>query len=621
MTQIFVNRAELIPAGETTEDHHKWSQEEAKTVEKDKNTDGNYRGGLFRGCFGHSFRINGPPIRDAEDGVVRCPRCTWELEDGFCSSCDYQVIASAPGSPTISYFDEDEISDQYLAGEFRGHRLGSIDLGSELSSDQDADDALAIASERAAIRRRFRARGRDTAPPYNRYPAAPAVYSETDGLEDGDDFSVEDEVEDEGSLNDFIVNDRSERTQSRGQSPQSSHYDSGEGTDIINDFEGYSSDEEQEHGDENRSDIASRVDQSGAVIDLDSDSDEGPVVRNRRFGYPRFSLSSRLSSNDEDVAGVNPYSFSRRSSGQERGLTSDRRTSVSTRDTGNRRRGSGSSRDFAGLPIEINTDSDSLPLRRRRRAIQQQILSDEDGDDGDNGASSAAHESGAVSSRPSSSGTATVGRASPSQSSGTGRNLQPNTTTASFIQTNSGSSGLHDAHHNRYTYLAYGANSPSRSSELFTPRGPRAGTSPTRDTPSPAFQSAHHDRRPHSEANSSPEAVTRSPRRRRAPSFLDRSRPRTLLETRLEQLRSPRRQSATASSSRSHHTTSRQSASETYARMVRSRDARKIERQQAKQERRRRERELANNTSRSYRLPASPAESELTSMDSGMDYL
>ncbi len=72
ITQTFVNTAALLPAGETTEDHRKPQKEEAELVEKDKagHVGG---GGLFNGRF-HGLARYRAPIRDALDGVDRCPR-------------------------------------------------------------------------------------------------------------------------------------------------------------------------------------------------------------------------------------------------------------------------------------------------------------------------------------------------------------------------------------------------------------------------------------------------------------------------------------------------------------------------------------------------------------------
>ena len=78
---------ELIPKGETIEDHKKHSEEEASLVERDRLNTDERRGGIFRGCFIAGSSISRQPIRDDEDGVMRCPICAWELEDGYCNAC------------------------------------------------------------------------------------------------------------------------------------------------------------------------------------------------------------------------------------------------------------------------------------------------------------------------------------------------------------------------------------------------------------------------------------------------------------------------------------------------------------------------------------------------------
>ncbi|KAI9851119.1 MAG: hypothetical protein M1838_004454 [Thelocarpon superellum] len=83
MVEIIINRAELMAPGETAEEHQRWRREEADCVERDKTS---RTSGLFRGCF----PARGPfrALRDDEDGVDRCPECTWELSDGYCHQCE-----------------------------------------------------------------------------------------------------------------------------------------------------------------------------------------------------------------------------------------------------------------------------------------------------------------------------------------------------------------------------------------------------------------------------------------------------------------------------------------------------------------------------------------------------
>ena len=94
MTQIFVSRAELMADGETTHEHAASQEEEAGIVERDKSNQDPRTGGLFRGCFKQNIPMSASGvIHDVEDGVVRCPMCAWELEDGYCNFClvDYDT--------------------------------------------------------------------------------------------------------------------------------------------------------------------------------------------------------------------------------------------------------------------------------------------------------------------------------------------------------------------------------------------------------------------------------------------------------------------------------------------------------------------------------------------------
>ncbi|EOD48012.1 putative ring finger domain-containing protein [Neofusicoccum parvum UCRNP2] len=118
MTSIFINRAELLPSGETQDLHKQWQKEEADIVLQDKNSDDVRTGGLFKGCF----RVRAEPglraIRDEEDGVDRCPMCAWELEDGECAHFG-------------GFSDMDETSEHDMSGE---------DLDGDLELDDNEAD-------------------------------------------------------------------------------------------------------------------------------------------------------------------------------------------------------------------------------------------------------------------------------------------------------------------------------------------------------------------------------------------------------------------------------------------------------------------------------------------------
>lgn len=133
MITIFIGRAELLPAGETIEQHTKWQKEEADAVQQDKDNDDARAGGLFKGCFksGHASRPSLQVIRDQEDGVERCPVCSWELEDGECVQCGLFFDDNGELTWTDSFTgfsDMDEMSEQDLSGE-------------DLDAEMDMDDA------------------------------------------------------------------------------------------------------------------------------------------------------------------------------------------------------------------------------------------------------------------------------------------------------------------------------------------------------------------------------------------------------------------------------------------------------------------------------------------------
>lgn len=490
------------------------------------------------------------------------------------------------GSP-ISYFDEEEIDQHYFGSNF----LDSNPASSEHSTDLEEDDT--IASERAALRRRFRGRGRTIQSQMNRtnYIDTPARYSETeDGLDVESDFSEDDG--DAGSLDDFVVHDITDESRPQRRSPQSSHYDSDEITDIVNDFGRYSSDEdEHDPSEENENDQIGNTNVNRSIIQLDSDSDQGPVLRNRRFGIARPTRSSRLSSSDEDEQlAANSHNPSHRV------ITQQIRRS---RNASSNAHNSHSSRDFPGFPIEIDSDSetDSMPPTRRRRAIPHRIVSDDDDDENDenNGASLASNDPEVGSSRPSSNVTTTAGRRSSASSSrtdllySTRQNPRPSSNSVVL----GGSDTLRSAQ--------------SRHKETtLSPEDVRTGSSPTQlGSPSSALNSAHQNRHRHNENNSSPGSGSRATRARLARTSVELSGLESRV-ARLEQFQTP------------HRPSNRQARiDELNNQIARFRETQNRERRAAKHDRRARER--VSNMSQSLR-PPSPIEGPVT-WDSGLDYL
>ncbi|KAJ4352690.1 E3 ubiquitin ligase [Ascochyta clinopodiicola] len=118
MTAVFIARADLLPPGETIQEHSKWQQDDANAVQKDRDNTDPRTGGLFKGLFNapaHSLRPSLHIVRDQEDGVDRCPICTWELEDGACTQCGLVFDETGEVSWDNSFTgfsDMDDMSEQ-----------------------------------------------------------------------------------------------------------------------------------------------------------------------------------------------------------------------------------------------------------------------------------------------------------------------------------------------------------------------------------------------------------------------------------------------------------------------------------------------------------------------------
>ncbi|KAL9104074.1 MAG: hypothetical protein Q9163_000926 [Psora crenata] len=172
VTQILTTQAELMPAGETTEEHKKWQEEEKQKVELDRSG----QRGLFKGIFRRQ-RI-GPFIRDEQDGVARCPRCTWELEDGACGSCGWGAVTDTDESQSM----EDAESAHGWPG--------------WPSHEQNLDDAGEVIDVVGVID----LDGPETYPDSEGHFSPAYVIEDEDEEDEGDDGSI-------GSLDQFIVND------------------------------------------------------------------------------------------------------------------------------------------------------------------------------------------------------------------------------------------------------------------------------------------------------------------------------------------------------------------------------------------------------------------------------
>jgi hypothetical protein len=98
---MFISRVELLPEDETTAEHDEAKRIEAQLIETDRTTRTDGASGLFKGVFGQAQLQYHGPIHDVEDGVMRCPMCAWEMEDGECGQCGY----AEPGFSDGDSFD------------------------------------------------------------------------------------------------------------------------------------------------------------------------------------------------------------------------------------------------------------------------------------------------------------------------------------------------------------------------------------------------------------------------------------------------------------------------------------------------------------------------------------
>lgn len=453
MTQIFANRAELLPPGETTEDHQKWQEEEAAAVEKDRSSTGR-RGGLFRGCFRAHLDhpplidyIRRPIIRDVEDGVDRCPRCTWELEDGLCHSCGYpsegeewsdsEALDHHP--PDDIYGDEDDMESAIIdaladegdmpPGFGREYAPAYPSEWDDSSEDEglvrpygvSVGDESRLPMTRAGPLLSWNEVLQDTETPYH------SMREETDeGSEDDDEA---------GSLDGFVVDDAEGQPHSPSNSVARVRWDSDEDSETEgaqSQLSGYSDQGHESHG-------GDEVDQNGglsspypaAQYHLGEDSDEGPIPPSRRQ-LERRSAASNASSGDGSFPPMVAEHSRRRTSNHHRNNTGNAQM---RRNIAHHLRNGHTNENSNGVPIEIDSDSDapvSASRATRRRRVHLPLSSEEG--------------SGAEAS----SGTATVGRPSPGSmpSRRQKRRFNPRPSTESspiLIESSPGQTGTDDS--------------------------------------------------------------------------------------------------------------------------------------------------------------------------------
>ncbi|KAL2852868.1 hypothetical protein BJY01DRAFT_88181 [Aspergillus pseudoustus] len=205
VVQLFTSRAELLDKGETTEQHKSHQLEEAEKLEADKKNTNPREAGLFRGIFNKSRHQPGVPIIDLEDGVVRCPHCSWELDESGCVNCGYRHDDdSMSGTDWRSDSEENsEMTDPYeeVDDEIEDGFGGAP--GFDFDEWYDGPPMEAIPPH--FFPGRLAGLGR------NGFPILPGTvamhdhldYDSYDSVHDGDDDDEEDEEEDE-DMDSFI---------------------------------------------------------------------------------------------------------------------------------------------------------------------------------------------------------------------------------------------------------------------------------------------------------------------------------------------------------------------------------------------------------------------------------
>ncbi|PNS20525.1 hypothetical protein CAC42_5975 [Sphaceloma murrayae] len=224
MVTVFMKRAELLPDGETIEEHEIWRKEEEDHVAADRNNQDPRHGGLFKGKFNRRGVLR--PLVDPSDGVARCPRCNWEIEDDTCEHCGIHFDSEGYESASDDYdsYMEDELDGDLDAVDHLpwydgqdGHGSGSIvsDSGETYSDveiaptlrHRHANRLVHNLAHHQAHQNALMANGQ----PLQHWADVPRGWPTQGGLDDDDEDEDEgEEDEDDGEdLSGFVVADDS----------------------------------------------------------------------------------------------------------------------------------------------------------------------------------------------------------------------------------------------------------------------------------------------------------------------------------------------------------------------------------------------------------------------------
>ena len=378
----------MVPAGETTEEHRVQQEEEASRVDQNKAIGATTGKGLFGVRFWNSGPRRIPIIRDEEDGVDRCPRCTWELEDGWCESCGYGAGDHSDmemSDSEMSFYVGDDLGDDHTVTEhpmmgddisiyetdfpegMHAHRNRTTSVDSDgITLDEELSTRAHQVLARARVRNRHdMAIIRNLEHWHDR--GLHGSSSSFDYDDDDDNFPDEQYSSDDtaGSLNEFIAEDQAERPVLE-DSPHSSRSGFDGGTEAeINSDTGYADGEPGQY--EPHLDGFIRGEDSTADSQRESDDEpnEGLVTRRRLIEAP-------IVDSDEDAEIIAMHAS--RLHGRRNGRRSNRLAAMN----GSERNQRGYSPDYRLIggggrsqqaPIEIGSDSDiPMPNPRSRRS-------------------------------------------------------------------------------------------------------------------------------------------------------------------------------------------------------------------------------------------------------------
>ena len=329
-------------------------------------------------------------IEDLQDGVTRCPRCAWELEEGMCGQCGFpESIDSMDESSVYDYSDYDsENAEEIMSitGQPMDFELPFDEDGESLPSyrstspDHHHEHLPALAGGYSAARRAriIGAARRELARMRQNHNLPGSGPRPIDGQEAGSDTdsTITDEYdslpEDEegpsddetaGSLENFVVNDQVDGEDLPTELPDTRMSE----PDDENQVNAFDFDLRRRHhyNSNHRRSPAPRVHlghstTSGFSSDEPSDHSTSPDYHETR----RRDASMMPDSEDSDIVIPSQRPRQRLHSRTDRRTQSNRPRAM-TMQTEHRTSSDGSSQD---LPIEIASDSDDpVPLSRSRR--------------------------------------------------------------------------------------------------------------------------------------------------------------------------------------------------------------------------------------------------------------